>query len=124
MATHCSTEEDRQAIKKLCRIHGKGQLDQLVQDFSYRRRELPDHYPPRIAFVDLDAKEIGRAAKHLLGINEDHAKALAIDIMLPDRRRELALGMIQESDPGDRARYHQRQQQVQQQEEEVLAWTL
>ena len=122
MLTHCSIVEDRQAIKKLCRIHGKGQLGQLVQDFSYRRRELPDHYPPRVAFVDLDAKEIGRAAKHLLGINEDHAKAIAIDIMLPDRQRELALAMIQEADLDDRARDHRSQQRVE--GEEVMAWTL
>ena len=122
MLAHCSMEEDRQAIKTLCRIHNKGQLGNLLEDFSFRRRELPDDSPLRIAYVDLDAKEIGRAAKHLLGINEDHAKAIAIDIMHPDRRRELALAMIQESDPGDRARDHRRQQQVQQ--EEVLAWTL
>ena len=124
MVSHHSMEEDRQAITKLCRIRDNGQLGQLVQDFSFRRRELPDHYPLRIAFVDLDAKEIGRAAEHLLGMSAVDAAAMARKIMHPDRRRELALEMIREADPGDRARYHRRQQQVQQQKDEVMAWTL
>ena len=124
MVSHHSMEEDRQAITKLCRIRDNGQLGQLVQDFSFRRRNLPDDSPLRIAYVDLDAKEIGRAAEHLLGMSAVDAAAMARKIMHPDVRRELALEMIREADPGDRARYHRRQQQVQQQKDEVMAWTL
>ncbi len=110
MVTHCSTEEDRQAIKKLCRINEKGQLAQLVQDFSFRRRELIEDDPLRIAYVDLDAKEVGRAAEHLLGISADEAIAMARKTMHPDARRELAIEMIHEVDQRDRADNHRPQQ--------------
>lgn len=110
---HCNTKQRQRAIEALCRIHEMGQLGQLVQDFSFRRRELVEDDPLRIAYVDLDAKEIGRAAEHLLGMSAVDAAAMARKIMLSVGRRELALKMIHEADPGDHIRDHQRQQQVQ-----------
>ncbi len=121
---HCNTKQRQRAIEALCRIHEMGQLGQLVQDFSFRRRELVEDDPLRIAYVDLDAKEIGRAAEHLLGMSAAAAAAMARKTTHPDACRELALEMIKEADPGDRARSHRRQQKVQQQKEEVMTWTL
>lgn len=108
-----SREQDRHSIAALCRINSDGLLGQLVSDFSFRRCKLSDHDPLAGVYVDLDAKEVGRAAEHLLGISADEASAMARKIMLSDGRRELALEMIHEADPGDRARDHRRQQQVQ-----------
>ena len=108
-----SREQDRQSIAALCRINSDGLLGQLVSDFSFRRRELRDHDPLAGVYVDLAAQEVGRAAEHLLGISADEAKAMARKTMHPDARRELAIEMIRKVDPGDRARDHQRQQQVQ-----------
>lgn len=84
---------------------------QIVQDFSFRQRELPDHDPLKAVYVDLAAVDVGRAASQLLGLAESDAKIMALDILLPNRQRALGIKMIHEADGHDRPAVDRRQKQ-------------
>ena len=99
-----TTEQDQQAIQSLCRIEGRGLLSALRIDFANEVRHLPTYDALDAVHCRVDAEKIGRAAEELLGIPAEQATQAALELLLPDRRRQLALELIREVDSGQRDR--------------------
>lgn len=89
-------EVKTQLLRKLIAIQQANLLGELLERFSYARRDVPDMDPLSLVHAELDAANIGKTAGHLLSLDPDEMAEVALEEIAPNRLRQLGKNLIDE----------------------------